>query len=304
MLSEQQKAVLAELKKRQLSPKQSAIVAELERRDTASTDPNISDQDFSKLSYEQKMASIQNDPGVKQLPLGFTSEDKPFEVTGEKVAEKLGAAGYPIAGAAVGTGIQMAPDIAMATVPINKAKAVGSAVTPAIKKATDIAFAPTLKSAGKALGKAEEAAGITVEAINKNLPRTRNAIIDQLGKWEWIAKEPVSKVAELDPKTLNVVRKEAGDLLDFLNVATKNKSPKQLVTKREVALLAQIKDKVNKVLSGKVPSVGAKMKDYGNAAKRADLLRTAGKIGGLGAIGGGAVYGGNALVQALRNLGK
>jgi len=126
MLTEDQKTILAELKKRQLSPEQQSIVTELERRDqNTSFDPNkpLSDEEFSKLTPEQKgvvirgeqgsTPGIQDIPGVSAAARGLELSNQGWQQLGELTTEgatKLGAPA-PVA-AGLGLPVTMANEIA------------------------------------------------------------------------------------------------------------------------------------------------------------------------------------------------
>jgi len=243
-------------------------------------------------------------PGT--LPPGLQGRgQKPFQTMeegGTKLTEDLGASGVPAPlSAAAGLGFQMASDVALGAVPgLEAARPVGKVATSLIKKASDVAFAPTLKTAGKAIGAAEKVAGIEVPAINEALPRSRKSFIEMLKGLEPVGKASVEKARNLGKETLNIIRKETGDALDFLNVAKQNKSPKQLLTKREIAELSKIKDIVTKALSKEAPEVGTALKKYASSAKRADLMKKVGKGLGIGA-GAGIAYGlGSSLINKLK----
>lgn len=161
---------------------------------------------------------------------------------------------------------------------------------PALGKAARTVFAPTLKNAGKAIGAAERAAGIDVAEESLNAPRTRKTIISFANRLKDVVKNP-DLASQVDAKTLNALKGQTGDILDFLKVAREGASPKQLVSKGTIARLAQIKDALSNAVSTAEPAVGEALKNFGASKGREAALRTLGgavKTGSKVAAGAGA----------------
>jgi len=272
-------------------PSQYSTIVDDVMRDYESKTQTLTKEDYMK-AYEQIPipASIPGGPIVPgtKVPMIQSIEEFKKEVP-EKLAEDIGKAGYPRLGALAGTAAYLAPEIALSA-PLGEISVPGAKAGVKIaKKAAKFTFGPRLKTAAKALGKAEEEAGIAVEAINRNLPRTRQAMLDTLESWKPLHKASVENIRNIGKEGLNIIRKQAGDLLDFLKIA-KAKAPKQLLTSREIAMLSKIKDNVTKALVKEAPEVGHKITEYASAAKRAELLKKLGKVAGYGG-GAAALYG-------------
>lgn len=115
-------------------------------------------EDASRLASERE-AEAGNPVGamIPAIPEILIKGAKlPFQLldrAGEATAEKIGEKGYPITGAALGTAIQMAPDIALGAQGIAKRAALGAAVESAGKTALKPVARATgfVKKVGKAL---------------------------------------------------------------------------------------------------------------------------------------------------------
>lgn len=170
-------------------------------------------------------------------------------------------------------------------------------VAPAAGKFVRGVLAPTVKNAGKAIGTAERAAGIDVTEEALNAPRTRKTIISFANRLKDVVKNP-ELANQVDAKTLNTLKTQTGDILDFLKVAREGSAPKQLVSKGTIARLSQIKDALVNAVGTAEPAVGEALKDFAASKGRQAVLRTLGgaaktaaKVTGGTALGYGALKG-------------
>ena len=282
-----------------LSPEQELQLLELEkekrRRSSQSQAPTAPQAQsfFDRIRMPQSPVAVPGTipSGLPQTPIGPGSKfPNPLNMEEPitRMTEDIAKSGIdPRIAAGIGTIYSLGAEQAPFAIPgMQAAKPVGKATTAAIKKGSKFITAPGMKRAGQLLGEAEEAAGIAVSPINEALPRARKALIETLKGWEPLAEASVKELRSLGGESLNIFRKQAGDILDFLNVAKMNKSPKQLLTKSEIALVSKIKDKVTQALSQEVPKVGQAIEDFATSARRKALLKTLGKVGGV--VGGGA----------------
>lgn len=211
------------------------------------------------------------------------------EVAGEMAADLVHPVSLVTAGLAEGAGPAL--KLARKSVPLIEK------VAPGIAKVARGAIAPTVENAGKAIGAAERAAGIDVTEEALNAPRTRKTIISFANRLKNVVKNP--NLAEaVDAKTLNSLKTQTGDILDFLKVAREGATPKQLVSKGTIARLSQIKEALGKAVGTAEPAVGEALKDFAASKGRQAVIRTLGgaaktaaKVTGASALGYGALKG-------------
>lgn len=176
------------------------------------------------------------------------------------------------------TSLEAAKDIGIAGL---KEGAIGAATggigrllaKPAVKLGK-LVTTPSLQKIGKSIEDIGKAKGISLADEIEKAPRTRKAII----QWAKTFKNIDKKAEHIqDPKLLNMVREETGNILDFLKVAEKGAQPKKMVAKKTVATLAKIKEKATKQLTKEVPELAEPFKQYGIAKTRKEILSQLGE---------------------------
>lgn len=212
------------------------------------------------------------------------------EVGGEAAADLVHPVNLVTAGLTEAAGPAL--KLARAGVPLIEEAA------PGVAKVARTILAPTVKNAGKAIGAAERAAGIDVTEEAVNAPRTRKAIISFANRLKDVVKNP-ELANQVDAKTLNALKGQTGDILDFLKVAREGATPKQLVSKGTIARLSQIKDALSSAVSTAEPAVGEALKDFAASKGRQAALRT---LGGAVKTGTRIAAGGTAAGAALKYL--
>lgn len=224
-----------------------------------------------KHASKQSFEDISNEPGLQNISLTpLTSPD--IKQGGEQAAEAIGARGYPLTGAAIGTGIQMAPDIAMAAFPLGES---GEIARP-LGKAADIAFAPSIAAGGKALGAAEKAVGVeTLPFMSKDLPRNASQAIDLSHMSDYIAKQAPEELAKvMEPAGLNNLRKVYEYTLNTFRDSLPGVN---------LQAISRAKDILTKALDIAEPSLAGPRAALKAGYQRSDILSAIPKAIGLGA---------------------
>lgn len=201
--------------------------------------------------------------------------------TGEMVAEKGGAMGFPKTAAAIGTGIQMAPDVAEAAIAGmgGGVEAAGKGVENVAKpfvKAGKVITAPMKSTSEAAINAAEGAAGVELKApitkqIAEGLGLPKNAqsfndIVNVLNK---------TKPSEINPQVAK----------DFLGKAeTVFKKP---IGRTEKAALSKAVAKAREALNTQIPARAKPAAELRNAYIRSNIIKG---VSGAGSVGAGLAY--------------
>lgn len=251
-----------------------------------------------------------NEPGLQDVSLTpFT--DKDVQQAGVDTAEYVGSKGYPKTGAALGTAVQMAPDIAMAAAGMGGGKAgltvakelpaAAEGAAPLVKsganlmsKLARIISGPGRAEAGEAIAVAEKAGGISqtlpeLKTLGENLgmknatPRQYvQRLLEKVANGD-VSKMPVQKLAEHEEQLGRLLDKEPqGFLGQIMN------SDKSQLGKKGVALASKTRAAISDAINDLVPGRAESMLDYGAAKVRNKLYKGTAAAVGTAAVGGKA----------------
>lgn len=258
MLTEQQRAILAELETRQLSPEQQMIVQELKSRDVA----QVPDPIQSEMALRANTMSMNpTPPGVVpmeatgQIPL--MNENQVADVIGEKAAE----AGHPLVGGA----IQMTPRVSDAAYTLAMMGG-PSGVVEAGKGIGSLAKSGTqgLKNLGKRAitGPATEQVMALRNEIG-NLPLMKEAKLAQLESMRGPAGEALAnaRAASGFPQTPLADIRTPKQVEKFGDVMKKigDMKPKEVLSKWKPEDLAKFKDTVQVMRDNGVVKEGTRL---------------------------------------------
>lgn len=247
----------------------------------------------------RKVADVAGEKTAEALAGGVSLKSHPllpppFNVLPEETPGK-GLRTSPETAAAIGTTVQMAPDIAQALLPLGEAKAIAKST-----KAGRMLLAPSAKTAGANFGKALAREGVALEGEILDTPRSAKAITEYAEGLHPLTKAKAKQVAEMmEPSQLNKLRTQLGDILDNLNVAKQGKEASKLASKTTIANLSKIKETVTEALQVAKPGLREAFQDVAGAKGRQAAIRTLGNVVKTGAK---VAAGGTAAGAALKYL--
>lgn len=205
------------------------------QKQTIEVDDNATEQDINGIvqqlasqysSQQPKQANgmgpnVPDEPGLQNVSLTpVTGQD--LEKQGQDTAESLGAAGHPYLGAAAGTAIAKAPDIAMAAQGISDAPAIAEGVTALGRGAADLAgkgiaklsdFAKVLTGPN-----GEEAAIQAKNYLEQNAPRAAQKVQELMAPQIESAQNAIAKLKDSIVK-LPVEQAQKQEMLEGLQKA-------------------------------------------------------------------------------------
>lgn len=268
----------------------------------------LSDDELKQLKQSTTDITTQPSPSKLDLALGVGKElyktmtpmgriQESVNQSGTKVAESLGQAGHPIAGAVIGTGVQMLPDIATTLAGTGEAKAAAQAGK--LGMAGRVISGPGREEAGAAIGALEKAAGVHEDIIptikdvtanlglkNANAKQYLNALMERLKSGEELSPQALSQHHKMirsllsqEPSRTARAIGLSGSKLGEPAIAQAMKADKLLVQK----------------LNEAVPGRANEAANYAAAKIRGGLYKGAAGIGA-------AVLGKNAIVEAFNRL--